>query len=221
MRQKTERGAVAFRERLLTKDAICIDIFSEPLMASPLPPTFSYRQARALGLSKRALYALRDSGEIESLSHGLYRRRDAANADEDLIEIARRSPNATLCLATALSRYDLSDEITAAPDLAIPRGSHAPATRAPVRWHRFDPDTFEIGRELLPIDPTTAIGLYSPERCIVDAFRMRGREGHEMANEALKRWLRRPRIQPAALLALAERFPRAATPLRRALEVLL
>jgi hypothetical protein len=189
--------------------------------APTLPPTFSYQQARALGLSKRALYALRDAGDIESLSHGLYRRRDAANADEDLLELARRAPQATLCLGTALSRYQLSDEIPAALDIAVPRGTHVPKTRARTRWHRFEPATFEIGRELLQVDPDTTIGLYTPERCIVDAFRLRGREGHDVANEALRRWLRKPGAQPSALLALAARFPRAATPLRHALEVLL
>lgn len=186
-----------------------------------LPPTFSYQEARALGLSKRALYAMRDAGQIESLSHGVYRRRDAANADEDLLELAYRAQQATLCLGTALSRHQLSDEIPTALDVAVPRGTHVPKTRVPVRWHRFEPATFEIGREELSLGSATTIGLYTPERCIVDAFRLRGREGHDMANEALRRWIRRRGAQPSALLAMAANFPRATTPLRRALEVLL
>jgi 2-polyprenyl-6-methoxyphenol hydroxylase-like FAD-dependent oxidoreductase len=65
------------------------------------------------------------------------------------------------------------------------------------------------------------IGQYSPERSIVDAFRLRGREGHELGHEALRRWLRRSGAQPAHLLEMASKFPRALTPLRQALEVLL
>lgn len=33
---------------------------------------------------------------------------------------------------------------------------------APVTWHRFDPGTFGIGSEALPLDEQTTIGLYMP-----------------------------------------------------------
>jgi predicted transcriptional regulator of viral defense system len=191
------------------------------MKAAALPRTFTYRQARALGLSKRTLYALRDSGELEVLGRGVYRRTDAELAENELLEIAQRAPHATLCLETALSRHQLSDAIPAFPDVAIPRGQRIPRTHARVRWHLFDPKTFAIGREDLRLDSDCAIGLYTPERCIIDAFRLRGREGHELGAEALRRWLRRRGAQPSALLTLAAKFPRAATPLRRALEVLL
>jgi predicted transcriptional regulator of viral defense system len=193
-------------------------------MPSPsnLPPTFTYREALELGYSKRAIYALRDAGEIELVSRGLYRRQDATiEADEDLLEIAQRALKATLCLSTALAKHDLTDEIPSAPNVALPRGTRTPAIRARVRWHHFDPRTFDIGRERLVLDSRNSIGLYSAERSIVDAFRLRGLEGRDVANEALRRWLRRPGSQPSSLLALASRFQRAVTPLRQALEVLL
>jgi len=50
---------------------------------------------------------------------------------------------------------------------------------------------------------------------------MRGIEGHEQAYEALRRWLKIRGSQPGKLLAMAQQFPRAATPLRRALDALL
>jgi hypothetical protein len=186
-----------------------------------LPDTFTYREARTLGLSKRALYGLRDAGKIELLSRGLYRRRDAKIADENLIEIARRAPRATLCLGTALSRHQLSDEIPASFDVALPRGTRTPVTTAPARWHSFEVATFDLGRDTFALDAHIAIGLYTPERSIIDAFRLRGREGRDVAYEALRRWIRRPGAQPSSLLELAANFPRAVTPLRIALEVLL
>jgi hypothetical protein len=66
-----------------------------------------------------------------------------------------------------------------------------------------------------------SIGLYSPERSIVDAFRLRHELGAEVANEALKRWLRRRGNQPAALLELARSFPKALPALRTTMEILL
>ncbi len=66
-----------------------------------------------------------------------------------LIEIAAKAPHATICLRSALARQDLIDDIPGEIDIAIPRGSWTPETTVPVRWRRFDPGTFEIGRDQL------------------------------------------------------------------------
>jgi len=187
-----------------------------------LPATFSYSQARARGLSDRRLYALRDAGTIEQIGRGLFRRADqASDADPDLLEIAYRAPRATLCLTTALARHDLSDAIPHRIDVALPRGQRRPRTQAPVTWHAFAADTFDTGRDILPVTAEVAIGLYSPERCIIDAFRLRHLEGPEVAVESLRRWLRRRGSSPATLLAMAGDFPKAEPALRAALEILL
>ena len=186
-----------------------------------LAETFSYSQARAAGLTKHRLYQLRDSGTIEQIDRGLYRRADADIANLDLVAAASRIPSSTLCLGTALARHGLSDVIPSRIDIAIPRGHRRPATPATIQWHFFDPEIFEIGRETIAVGEHLRIGLYSPERCIIDAFRMRGIEGHEQAYEALRRWLRGRGAQPGKLLNMAQQFPRAATPLRRALDAML
>src|SRR5256714_861718 len=175
-----------------------------------LAATFTYAQARRAGISDRTLYRLRDTGVIESIGHGLYRRTDIdINADIDLLEIARRARQATLCLTTALARHGLTDEIPARIDVALPRGLHRPITIAPVTWHLFDPDSFAVGRTESVLDEHTAIGLYSPERSIIDAIRLRHPEGPELGYIALKRWLRRPGAPPADLLALVPPFSQA------------
>lgn len=187
-----------------------------------LPATFSYTQARRHGLSDRRLHRLRDHGLVETLGRGLYRRTDAPDeADIDLLEIARRAPDATLCLATALARHDLTDLIPTTIDAALPRGRRPPRTRAPVTWHLFSPTTFHVGRDTLRLDDETSVGIYGPERSIIDAFRLRHREGADLAYEALRRWLRRRDTQPSVLLAMAREFPKAEPALRHALEVLL
>jgi hypothetical protein len=168
------------------------------------------------------VYALLERGELALVSRGVYRRIDAApESGHELVEIALRAPEATLCLETALARHGLSDALETAPDLALPRGTRPPAASSPVRWHFFQPETFELGRTQIELDRGITIGLYSPERSIADAFRLRGREGRDVANEALRRWLRRRGAEPGKLVALAEQLPRASTALRQALEVLL
>jgi hypothetical protein len=154
-----------------------------------LPATFTYSQARKLGLSEWSLYQLLDQHLIERIGRGLYERADSAGGDHDLQAIAARAPRATLCLRTALARHGLTDDIPAEIDIALPRGIRAPALDAPVSWHRFDPATFDLGRDILDLGVGQTIGLYSPERCIADAFRLAGTEGPELGNEALRRSL--------------------------------
>lgn len=65
-----------------------------------------------------------------------------------------------------------------------------------------------------------ALGLYSAERCILDAFRLGHREGHAVAAEALRRWLQRRGAAPAELLAMARHFPKVEPSLLHALRIL-
>lgn len=190
---------------------------TDELLAS-LPETFRYSEALD-HISERQLRRLIGDGSIVAMARGLYRKSDWLG-DEDLIEIAAKAPQATLCLRSALARHELIDDIPAEIDIAIPRGSWAPETTAPVRWRHFDPDTFDLGRSQLDVEGGRSIGLYSAERSIIDAFRMRHIEGADLANEALKRWLRQGG-QPSELLALARSFPRTQSALRETLEILL
>lgn len=184
-----------------------------------LPPTFRYSDARAL-MNERRFRELLKRGLILQLNRGLYRKADA-DGDIDLIEIAGRRPLATLCLTSALAQHDLTDDIPAAYDIALPRGQRPIETATPVQWHAFDRRTFDIGRETLTLDEGTAIGLYDAKRSIIDAFRMRETEGYEAGNEALRRWLRRRESHPAELVAMAADFPKARAAIRHSLEVLL
>lgn len=190
---------------------------SDELLAR-LPETFRYSEALDY-ISERQLRRLIDDGSVIALSRGLYRKSDWLG-DEDLVEIAAKAARATLCLRSALARHELIDDIPAEIDIAIPRGSWTPETTAPVRWRHFDPDTFDIGREALDTGAGRSIGIYSAERSIMDAFRMRHLEGADLVNEALKRWLRRGG-QPSELLGMARSFPRMQTVLRETLEILL
>lgn len=183
-----------------------------------LPTTFRYSRARS-SINERTLRDLLAQRLIVRLNRGLYRKVDAGG-DEDLIEIAALRPRATLCLRTALARHDLIDDIPAELDIAIPRGTRAADTRAPVAWHKFDPETFDIGRDTIDLDDVTTIGIYGPERSIIDAFRMREDEGPELGIEALRRWLRTG-AQPSTLIRMAGQFRKGAPALRQALEVLL
>jgi len=189
-------------------------------MLEALPNAFSYRLAQERGLSDRRLRWLIAEGALDRLGHGLYRKADAPPADLDRVEIALRAASSTLCLTTALSHHDLTDIIPTAIDVALPRSQRPPKVSAPVRWHRFHEGSFDIGREFVEVDEGLFLGVYTAERSIIDAFRLRHQEGEEIAVEALRRWLSRPRATPADLLSMAKHFPKAEPSILQALRIL-
>jgi predicted transcriptional regulator of viral defense system len=185
-----------------------------------LPSVFPLGQARALGLSERQVYAWRDNGDIEVLGHGIF-AKPGIEMDQDLVEISVRAPLATLCLTSALARYELIDDIPTVIDVALPREHRQPRSSALARWHRFDTSSFYIDRTQVDIGGGRTIGIYGPGRCIIDAFRLRHLYGTDQAVAALRRWLNFRGSQPAELLRLAGSFPVVERPLRQALEILL
>ena len=96
------------------------------------------------------MHRLLAEGRLERISHGLYLQVDtefADGADLGLMVVAAANASSTLCLTSALVRHDLTDEIPTLIDVAVPRSARLPKVSAPVRWHRFAPATFELGRE--------------------------------------------------------------------------
>ena len=69
-----------------------------------LPDTFRYSEALEQ-ISERQLRRLLADGRITAVSRGLYRKSDWLG-DDGLIEIAAKSPQATICLRSALARHD-------------------------------------------------------------------------------------------------------------------
>ncbi len=184
-------------------------------------PVFRWSDAHAAGLSDPVLYGLLEEGRIERVSHGLYRVAEVEIPDLDLVVIAAANDRATLCLTSALARHDLTDQIPSRIDIALPRGTRQPKISAPVRWHQFATATFDLGREVIELEGGFWIGLYSAERSIIDAYRLRHLEGDELGREALKSWLRRRGSQPSRLLDVTTSFPKVQGRLREDLRVLL
>ena len=185
-----------------------------------LPATFTFAEAEDHGLSRRRLQRLQATGAVERIGRGLYRRTDEEPVDYDLIEVAAKARQPTLCLLSALARHELTDVIPPVHDIAIPRGAWQPVVSAPVKWHKFAPATFAVGRTTIRLDDTYAIGLYDAPRTIIDAFRLRHAAGPDIANEALRRWLRNGG-KPADLMRLTTIFPGAKPALLHTLQVLL
>lgn len=188
-----------------------------------LPPMIRYAASTQAGLSRHGIDRLVAQGAYERVAPGVFARTGVADdTTVAWMAIALKKPRATLCLMTALALHDLTDEIPRRTDIAVPRGESPIAVEfAPVAWHRFDPETFDLGRGDHRLPDGSSIGLYSAERTIIDSARLRHRLGQDVAIEAIKRWLPCRGSSPGALLRLAESFPKAHPFLASTLEVLL
>lgn len=206
--------------------AICVTISvrSEVNMdAALLPDMLGYKDLAYAGLTRRQFDRLIEAEEYERIAPGQFLRSGATDdTTAAWMAIAAKRPQATLCLLTALSIHDLTDEIPTRSNIAIPRGTKPlTAWSAPISWHHFDATTFDIGRTEHVLPGGRAIGLYSAERTIIDLFRLSYEWGSDLAIEALKRWLHVKGNSPSELLTIAKSFPKGRPALQNALEILL
>jgi len=141
------------------------------------------------GLTHHRLYSVREPGALEQVGRGIYRKADANFTDLDLLGVAKRAPEATVCLLSALARHDLTDAIPASPGhrAALRQMASTVVGSRPMAHfrgsdvrHRADD---RPGRR-------NNLRLCNAPKTIVDTCRVRNTAGSEIAHEALRRWPR-------------------------------
>ncbi|WP_447949856.1 type IV toxin-antitoxin system AbiEi family antitoxin domain-containing protein [Microbacterium aurum] len=185
-----------------------------------LPATFTTETSRAHGVHSRDLYAWRDGGRIIELSRGVFRRADAPPASyPDMIAVAHRAPRAIVCCVSAAAIHELTDEMPASVQIAVPKRSHTPVIAyPPVTVFRFEETTFELGVTAFEAGPGEPVRIYGAARTVVDLMRFRKRLGEPIAHAALHRYLAASNSKPALLLEYAEALGTFG-PMRAALDV--
>lgn len=135
--------------------------------------TISSAELIAGGARWEDVYGMRDSGALVEISRGVFRVADApATAHLDLLAVCRRVPDGMICLNSAASYWDLTDEMPAAAHVAVPRGRHRPRVAyPPTQVHVFAADTFDLGRQQERIESGERIAISSRERTVVDLLR--------------------------------------------------
>jgi predicted transcriptional regulator of viral defense system len=176
----------------------------------------------ASGARWEDLYRLRDLGVLVEISRGVYRIVDApATAHLDLVAVCRRAPAATVCLNSAASFWDLTDEMPDVVHLAVRRGAHRPrVVYPPTRVHIFASATFLLGRIEQEVESGDTIAISSRERTVVDLMRLRSRVGRDQAFAVLRAYLDGRDARPGELLALAREL-RTGKAMADALETML
>jgi len=189
-------------------------------LSDALPPTFTTKTARSLGVHPHELYVWRDTGEIIELSRGVFRRADASPASyPDALAVAYRAPRAVVCCLSAAVIHELTDELQGSVQVAVPKSSHPPEIDyPPVTVFRFEAKTFELGLSSFDAAPDEQVRVYDAARTVTDLMRLRHRFGEPVAYAALYRYLAQPGSRPALLLNYARALG-SFGPMRTALDI--
>lgn len=177
--------------------------------------------ALKLGVHRVTLYRMLEDGLLHAMSRGLYRLCETAPLENpDLVAVAKRVPQAVICLVSALAFHDLTLEVPHVIDLAVPRNAEPPRLDyPPVRTFRFSAAAFSSGIEVHTIN-SASVRVYCREKTLADCFKYRNKIGMDTVLEALRLYKEKHRFEAEVLLHYAE-ICRVAKVMRPYLEALL
>ena len=79
-------------------------------------------EAIQAGIHSRTLYQLRDMGDLERISRGIYRLTEIETvSNPDFVIVASRIPISVICLISALSFHEITTQIPHEVSVAIPK----------------------------------------------------------------------------------------------------
>jgi predicted transcriptional regulator of viral defense system len=161
-------------------------------------------EAIQAGIHSRTLYQLRDMGDLEQISRGIYRLAEIGTVSSpDFVIVATRIPISVICLISALSFHEITTQIPHEVSVAIPKDSKPPVIHyPPMQFHKFSTESFQAGVESHEIDGVT-VKVYSPEKTLADCFKVRNKIGMDVVLEALKLYKSRMKFDHKKILEYA------------------
>ena len=144
-------------------------------------------EAMKAGIHRRELYVLRDRGNLEVISRGLYRLTEMpAPSLPDFIPVAKKIPQGVICLISALAFHEITTQIPHFVYVALPRQAHKPViSYPPMRYFWYSQKLLTTGVQEHLIDGCT-IMVFDVEKTLVDCVKFRNKIGMDVVLEALK-----------------------------------
>ena len=141
----------------------------------------------ALGISRNYLYAMNKQGLLQSRTRGLYSLPEAEfNENENLVEVAKRVPNAVIGLVSALSYHGITTQIPHEIWIIVPRGAWRPKIGyPPLHLNYVSGPAYAYGIEEHILNGVS-VKIYSPAKTVADCFKFRNKVGLDVAIEALR-----------------------------------
>jgi predicted transcriptional regulator of viral defense system len=158
-------------------------------------------EAIKLGITRYMLYSLRDKGDVEQVSRGVFRLANLPPiTNPDIVTVVSRFPNVVICLVSALSFHGITTQIPHEVFVAVNKKSRAPSIDfPPISVHKFSDEAFSKGIETHFIDGVK-VKIYSVEKTIADCFKFRNKIGMDVVLEALKLYKTRKEFNSDELL---------------------
>lgn len=144
-------------------------------------------EAIVLGIHRRELYALRDRGDLEAISRGLYRLIDMPDPSlPDFIPVAKKIPGGVICLISALAFHEITTQIPHFVYVALPSQAHKPAiSYPPMRYFWYSQKLLATGIQEHSVDGCT-FKIFDVEKTLIDCVKFRNKIGMDIVLEALK-----------------------------------
>ena len=146
--------------------------------------SFTAKEAKKLGISSALLNHYIKTKQLTRLCRGIYQSINYYSSSnnfefEELIQAINIVPDGVICLISALSIYNLTDEIPRKIWIAISNKRSLKRDK-PIRIVRFRDTT--TGKTKIKLDGIY-VSIFDKERTIIDAFRLLS---YEIAIKALK-----------------------------------
>ncbi len=157
------------------------------------------------GFHPDSLIALEKEKKVEKIARGLYRLTNYTfDSHPDLVTAYLQAPRGIICLLSALSFYEATNEIPRYVDIAIPQGSHANKIKyPPVRFYRFSPKAWKGGIEIHEIG-MHKVKIYALAKTVADCFKFRNKIGIDVARDALKAAVTEKGVKPSEIMQYAK-----------------
>jgi predicted transcriptional regulator of viral defense system len=162
------------------------------------------KDLEAQGVTRVQLARLVEEGLVHRRARGVYvAAGHAPTAEHTLAQVAKRVPDAVLCLLTALRFHELTTQSPAEVWIALPEKARLPRLDYPrLRVARFSGAARTEGIETHRVEGVS-LRVYSAAKTVADCFKYRNKLGIDVAVEALRDFSRRHRGRATELARFA------------------
>jgi predicted transcriptional regulator of viral defense system len=162
-------------------------------------------EAIRLGIPEYIVYEMIEKGTLVKEARGIYRLADVDPlSNPDLVQVSLLVPKSVICLISALYFYELTTQIPHSIYIALPQNTGRPRlTYPPLEVFWVTNSLHSIGVETHVLDGIK-VKIYNREKTIADCFKFRKRIGEEIALEALKDYVKQPKLDVHKLLQYAK-----------------
>ena len=139
------------------------------------------------GIQRRYAHLLFRAGLLRRVGRGLYAHPDnPPTVNHSLSLIGKRTPEAVICLLSALRFHELTTQLPAETWIAVHPKARPPQTpELPLRVVRFSGKALTEGIEEHVLEGVT-VRITSAAKTVVDCFKYRNKIGRDVAVEALR-----------------------------------